>query len=705
MQWLGDFPEDASVYIPFNTFDSNDPQASVTITNLVDADLHVHKDGGTTQIVTDGATIAIDFDGITGNHLATIDTSAHADYSVGSDYMVRMEGTTVDGATINAWIGSFSIENRFNEVAVVAWNGVALGTTNPLPDAAADAAGGLVISDAGAQDFDAMNTAAVRLTAARAQVLDDWINAGRLDNLLDAIPTTAEIVTAIGGAAIEDHDTQGNWGWAIALIVYSGPDGPGIYIDSGAANTNTVVGTDGTEINPVSTFAAARTLADALGLKIYYLEGNSDITLAATHVDWEFIGIGSVLDNIVNLGSQDVSRSLFRNLALEGTQGGAGRITARDCALQDPGAGTSTFHIFAERCGFVDELLIDTSNDNVFDSCYSLVAGTGTPLVTATGAAGTVSFRHHSGSVELKALSASHNATFEGIGNVVFNADCNVNATVSLKGIGVITDNTAGMSNLDEVSFINMAKINAEADTAISDAALATAANLATVDAVADGIQTDLSNATDGLGALKTLIDAVNTDLANGTDGLGALKTLIDTVNTDLSNGTDGLGALKTLIDTVNTDLSNGTDGLGALKALIDTLDTVADAIKVITDKFVFTVANQVDSNALSVSGTAQTAGDLAALISSLNNISSANVLTQANAALDTAIAELGVAVPTATPTVRTALILMYMALRNRLDVQTSGTDALEIRNDAGAIITKKLLTDGGADYSEAKMS
>ncbi len=73
-----------------------------------------------------------------------------------------------------------------------------------------------------------------------------------------------------------------------------------------------------------------------------------------------------------------------------------------------------------------------------------------------------------------------------------------------------------------------------------------------TADAAIDVAVADLANATDGLGALKTLIDTVNTDLANGTDGLGALKTLIDTVNTDLSNGTDGLGALKTLIDALN---------------------------------------------------------------------------------------------------------------------------------------------------------
>ena len=130
--YYGDFAEDETVYIPFNTFSSDDPSASVTITNLVDADIKVHKDGSVTQIVTDGATIAIDFDSITGNHLITVDTSAHADYATGSDYLVRIEGTTVDGATINAWVGSFSIENRYmrgtNSAATAANVATELGT-------------------------------------------------------------------------------------------------------------------------------------------------------------------------------------------------------------------------------------------------------------------------------------------------------------------------------------------------------------------------------------------------------------------------------------------------------------------------------------------------------------------------------------------------------------------------------------------------
>ena len=47
--------------------------------------------------------------------------------------------------------------NVTNDVGVNEWNGVALSTTNPLPNAAADAAGGLVVSDAGGLDIDTMN--------------------------------------------------------------------------------------------------------------------------------------------------------------------------------------------------------------------------------------------------------------------------------------------------------------------------------------------------------------------------------------------------------------------------------------------------------------------------------------------------------------------------------------------------------------------
>ena len=81
------------------------------------------------------------------------------------------------------------------------------------------------------------------------------------------------------------------------------------------------------------------------------------------------------------------------------------------------------------------------------------------------------------------------------------------------------------------------------------------------------------------------------------------------------------------------------------------------------------------------------------------------STIVTVNDILDTAIPELGVAAPTATPTLRTGLMLLYMALRNKLVVQTSGTDALEVYNDAGTKIASKLLTDDSSDYTESKMS
>lgn len=111
--FYGDYDTTETVKIPFNTFSSNDPSASVTITNLVAGDIEIHKDGGLTQRSSDaGVTIVIDFDSVAGNHIASIDLSDNTDagfYAAGSRYQVRMEGTTVYAGTINAWIGAFSI--------------------------------------------------------------------------------------------------------------------------------------------------------------------------------------------------------------------------------------------------------------------------------------------------------------------------------------------------------------------------------------------------------------------------------------------------------------------------------------------------------------------------------------------------------------------------------------------------------------------
>ena len=42
MNYVGDYAVGQKVYIWFNTFSSNDPSASVTVTDLLNSDVHIY---------------------------------------------------------------------------------------------------------------------------------------------------------------------------------------------------------------------------------------------------------------------------------------------------------------------------------------------------------------------------------------------------------------------------------------------------------------------------------------------------------------------------------------------------------------------------------------------------------------------------------------------------------------------------------------
>ena len=106
-----------TLYIPFNTYDSNDPQASVTISGLATTDIEVYKDGSTTQRASDSGytlldTDGIDFDTTTGVHGISIDLSDNTTagfYASGSQYWVVIASITADAATLNPIVATFRI--------------------------------------------------------------------------------------------------------------------------------------------------------------------------------------------------------------------------------------------------------------------------------------------------------------------------------------------------------------------------------------------------------------------------------------------------------------------------------------------------------------------------------------------------------------------------------------------------------------------
>ncbi len=105
------------LFIPFNTYDSNDPSASVTITGLAVTDIEIYKDESVTQRASDSGyalidTDGIDIDGITGIHEVSVDLADNTTvgfYAGGSRYKVVIAGITVDGATVNFIAAVFTI--------------------------------------------------------------------------------------------------------------------------------------------------------------------------------------------------------------------------------------------------------------------------------------------------------------------------------------------------------------------------------------------------------------------------------------------------------------------------------------------------------------------------------------------------------------------------------------------------------------------
>jgi len=242
--------------------------------------------------------------------------------------------------------------------------------------------------------------------------------------------------------------------------------------------------------------------------------------------------------------------------------------------------------------------------------------------------------------------------------------------------------------------------VNTEADTALTDYDAPTKAEMDTTvgfenDAAAVG---DPSTSESVMQYVKQIVN-----LLAGTTGIVTMPSGLDPANgvnlfemlraamgSTFATATDSLEQLQADHVTLQSDTDDLQTQIGTAGAGLSDLGGMSTGMKA-------EVQTEVDSSVGGGTGTALTSIPW-------NSSWDAEVESEVNDAIDTVISELGVAQPATTPTLRTGLMLLYMALRNKTITQTSGTDALEVHNDAGTKITQKLLTDDGSDYEEAKM-
>ena len=221
------------------------------------------------------------------------------------------------------------------------------------------------------------------------------------------------------------------------------------------------------------------------------------------------------------------------------------------------------------------------------------------------------------------------------------------------------------------------------------------------------------------VGQFTIAASAAAVDLANGTDGLGAIKAetaiiLVDTADMQPRVVAIEIDTGTTLDGRIPAALVGGLmdANVGAISADV----TAADNLELDYDGTGLTRAN---STIGTVTANTDMRGTDSALLAAsaptnfgdLSITATTGLINMTQAAADkvfgssgATLAELAQGIPPATPRPDQAMMLGYMALRNKLDVATVATDTLEIHNDAGTRITQKLLTDDGTDYSEAKM-
>lgn len=340
-----------------------------------------------------------------------------------------------------------------------------------------------------------------------------------------------------------------------------------VWIDTAAANTNTVDFVDGVADNPVSTIAAALTIAASVGLVHFEVATGSSITLGATVDGKTFNGRNWTLA----LGGQSCSDSVFVGATVSGTCTGAAKPRFERCIIN---AVTLPPFIMLT-CGLAGTITIGSAGDFFFVDCVSLVAGASTPILDFGGALNSsdVSFRDYSGGIEIQNMGAgagTYNMSLEGDGALVINVNCSATSNISLRGNFNLTDNSGGAVTVttdDDTTDINSILVDTNE----------TQSKLPTNNIMGSSVTSDKDDEIDAIKAV--------TDLLPDAGALNDLATLVGRLTAARAGYLDELAAanLPADVDTLLARLTAARAGyLDELAAA--NLPSDVDGIKAVTD-------------------------------------------------------------------------------------------------------------------------
>jgi hypothetical protein len=209
----------------------------------------------------------------------------------------------------------------------------------------------------------------------------------------------------------------------------------------------------GTRSTPVDNIADGSTLAANLGISTFEFRGT--LALDRNLTDWTFEGIGSSLSDSINLNGFSVNRSIFKGCSLTGSL--IGEIEAIECSLDIP----IGLHGDFRRCGFPSTVTLAAGEAAFFDSCYSEVAGSLTPIIDCNGATA-IHLRNYSGGMEFRGIVAGTTVSCDLDPGTVIIADGqgNTGGSILIRGLGTKSVGAAiGTTVIDRLFDVDEAQI------------------------------------------------------------------------------------------------------------------------------------------------------------------------------------------------------------------------------------------------------
>ncbi len=656
-----------TLYIPFDSF-AGSTGASITLTGLAVTDIEVYKNGSITQRSSDtGYTLldtdGIDFDGLTGIHGFSIDLSSNADagfYAAGADYFVVVSSVTVDtqtvsfvaarfrigyaGAILDTTIASLSSQTSFTLTAGPAEDDALNGREIVIHDvASAVQVGSAVVLDYTGSTKTVTLAAGTTFTAAATD------NVSVLGRAPLQPATAGSTLTVTSGRANADVT---HWNASTTPVT----NFTTVYSTDFAANYNTTL--DQWSVNVESWNATAVPAEHTAGYPISTIKdgtGTGEInTNAGAIAVVDLTTTTTTAANVTTVSSGAISEASFAT-----TAGSFAPLQVIDQGTAQSATGTTL--VLRSAAAFADDepngarILITGGSTGVGQS--RLITDYVSTTDTATVAAWTTT---PTGTITYKIFSsvAAATGTAPSASEVADEVQTRTIAGVTLVGTAT-----------------NVTTVNGLAANVITAASIAPAA----IDAATFAADVDAENLS------YIITDATRLNGAN--------------VNTLTSHDPGSTIASAVALGTVNTSVNNLTTLTAAVSGEVDKVPKSDSNVT-----WNATAAAQIQSEAAGALNAYDppTHAELTAAIAALNNLSAAQVNAEVVDVLSVdTFAELA-ADPGASPTVVKALMLLYMALRNKVDVTAT---AKEIHNNAGTVLVTKTLSDDGTTYSETKVA